>query len=457
MRRTITILIIIVVVIGGFLLLRGLRQASAGQANYQTVTIERGDLVAVVGATGTVRSNQTTILTWQTLGRIGAIHVQAGDLVSSGEILAELDESTIAQNLILAKADLLNARRALETLRKSDTARAQAALALSQAQKGVEDAQRLVDAYPTNLQAAEASYIIAKNQLDTAQRAFDAVKDYAEDNLTRARALSNLTAAQLAHDQALANLNWLKGEPGRPGIYEVQLQLDLAVARLRDAQREWDRLKDGPNPDDIAAAEARVQALEASLSALHLDAPFTATVSEVRSKVGDEVAPGVVSFRLDDLTRLLVDVQITEVDINRVKVGQAARLTFDAVFGKEYNGKVVEVSRVGNVIGGLVNFTVTIELSDADENILPGMTAGVNIEVNKVENVLVVPNRAVRLLNGKRVIYILQDNTPTPVEVAIGVSSDTFSEVIDGGLKAGDIVVLNPPTDLLNAQPPFMR
>ncbi len=81
--------------------------------------------------------------------------------------------------------------------------------------------------------------------------------------------------------------------------------------------------------------------------------------------VGDQVNAGTVSFRIDDLSHLLVDVQITEVDINRVKVGQPAKMTFDAISGKEYNGKVTEVANFGVTQQGVVNFTVTVELTDA--------------------------------------------------------------------------------------------
>src|SRR5690606_4543795 len=145
-----------------------------------------------------------------------------------------------------------------------------------------------------------------------------------------------------------------------------------------------------------------------TLKLARLEAPFNGTVTEVRSKVGDQVTPGTVSFRIDDLSRLLVDVQVPEVDINRIQVGQSARLTFDAIPGQEYMGKVVEVGRVGTPVGGVVNFTVTLELSNADEQVKPGMTAAVTILVQQLEDVLLVPNRAVRLREGQRVVYVLR-------------------------------------------------
>jgi HlyD family secretion protein len=107
---------------------------------------------------------------------------------------------------------------------------------------------------------------------------------------------------------------------------------------------------------------------------------------------------------------------------------------------------------------GLVNFTVTVELLDADQDIRPGMTAAANIIIEQIPDALLVPNRAVRLRNGQRVVYVLKNNIPTPVNITIGASSDNFSEILEGDLVEGDILVLNPPTELnigSGGRPPF--
>jgi HlyD family secretion protein len=222
----------------------------------------------------------------------------------------------------------------------------------------------------------------------------------------------------------------------------------VAKANLADAQREWDRLKNGPDPQDIIAAEARVEAIKVTLNSVNLKAPFKGTVTDSNSLVGDQVNPGTVSFRIDDLSRLLVDVQVPEVDINKVAVGQPSQLSFDAINGKEYNGKVIEVGQVGTPVQGVVNFTVTIEMSDADSAVRPGMTAAVNVVVSQLDNVLLVPNRGVRLENGKHVIYISKNNVPTPITVELGSTSDTYSEIKSGDVKEGDSIILNPPAQV---------
>jgi len=226
-------------------------------------------------------------------------------------------------------------------------------------------------------------------------------------------------------------------------------------AQLSDAQREWERLKDGPDPDDLAAAQARAAAAQATLDQAHIVAPFSGLITEVTSKPGDQVSPGTPAFRLDDLSHLWVDVEVSEVDINQVKTGQPAVLTFDAILAKEYQGEVVEVAPVGNEALGVVNFKVTVELKDADEDVRPGMTSAVEIVVSQLDNAMLIPNQAVRVEEGKRVVYTLDENGQlTAIEVTLGASSDTFSQLLEGDLQPGDVIVLNPPIDFFSGGPP---
>jgi HlyD family secretion protein len=216
-------------------------------------------------------------------------------------------------------------------------------------------------------------------------------------------------------------------------------------------------VKDGPNPDDIAAAKARLAAAEATLKTARIEAPFSGTITSVQAKPGDQVAPGTVAFGLADLSHLLVDVEISEVDINRIALGQPVNMNFDAVLDLTYHGEVTAIGLSGVITQGVVSFNVTVELQDADERIKPGMTAAVNIVVEQIEDVLLVPNRAVRVVDGERTVFILEGGQLKPVTIQLGVSSDTQSQVLDGELKVGDLVVLNPPENMLfGGQPGFM-
>jgi len=184
---------------------------------------------------------------------------------------------------------------------------------------------------------------------------------------------------------------------------------------------------------------------------MQIRAPFAGTVTQVIPMVGDQVAPGTAAFRVDDLSRLLVDVQVSEVDINSVRIGQPVSVTLDAAYGQPYEGRVVDVARVGTSNQGAVNFAVTVELSNPDEQVKPGMTAAVTVTVQQLADVLLVPNRAVRLADGQYVVYVLRGGIMQQVEIELGASSDTESQVAGGDLDEGDIIVLNPPSDFFQS------
>ena len=428
------------------------RQSAANA--FQTAKIERGELVAIVGATGTVRANQSAVLTWQTSGRVEKILANVDEKVVADEVLVQLSKVTLPQSVILAEADLVQARRALEDLKNSDLTSAQAALTLAQAKQTYEDAlekrqsKQYGRASQNTIDGLRADYVLAKEALDQAEQVFTAFEDRPEDDANRASALTILVNARKRADRALANLNYALGQPDDNEIAEADARVTVAEAQLRDAEREWDRLKDGADPEDIAAAEARVAAIEATLNYQYLLAPFAGNLTELISKAGDQVTPGTVAARVDDLSRLLVDVSIPEVDINRIMLGDEVRMTFDAIRDMEYQGKVVEIARVGTVTQGGVDFTVTVELVNPDPMIRPGMTAAVNIVVEKLENVLLVPNRAVRFRDGKRVVYVQNAaGALEPIDIEIGSSSEVVSEITASVLNEGDVVVLNPPAE----------
>lgn len=452
LRKIIFVLIAIAIAAGGWYAWTQFRQQRAAQAlsNLQTVPAVRGKLTATIGATGTVRSNQTAVLSWQTTGTVEQVNVEVDEAVTSEQVLATLQKTSLPQNVITAEVELINAQKALDDLYdNAETAKTQALQSIATYAQAVKDAQYQLDNYtvPTNLQDLDImeAVDVMEARLDQARQAFEPYKYLSSSNPTRQDLKEAMDEAQSDFNAAVKRLEY---------VY----QLEVARTNLVKAREDYEKWSAGPDPADIANAEARIDAAQATINLAQLTAPFDATVTEVNIKPGDQVAPGTTAFRLDDLSRLLVDVLVSEVDINRVELGQDVYLSFDAILGKVYTGEVVEVAKVGTSNQGIVEFNVTVELTNPDEEVKPGMTAAVNIVVNELEEVLLVPNRAVRIENGERVVYILRNNQPESVTVVLGASSDINSEVIDGELKEGDAIILNPPTVFeSNGPPPFVQ
>ncbi len=425
---------------------------AAAENQYQTTPAARGNIEATVGATGTVRANQTALLTWQTTGSVEAVRVKVGDTVRADDILAELSKTSLSQSIILAEVDLLTAQRTLEDLKTSSTSRAQAELAVVQAEKALSDAQTRYEgvnfarASDTKIDNVQSEIDLLDNQISQARRFYDAVANLPDGDSRKATALSNLTSLELRRNQKVAELNYITGRPDENEIAQRLSNYEIAKAQLADAQRQLERLKDGPDTLEIARLEAQITAAQATLDLAYVLAPFNGTITQSNPLPGDQVSPGTQAFRIDDLTRLLVDVQMSEIDINSIQIGQPVTMSFDAISAKTYNGKVVEVGQVGTVVQGAVNFNITVELVDGDADVRPGMTAAVNILVREIKDVLLVPNRAVRIVDGQRVVYVLVDGLPVQRDIRLGASSDTVSEVVGGDLKEGDPIILNPPT-----------
>jgi HlyD family secretion protein len=393
-------------------------KGAAAASTYQTEAAERGNLSATVEATGTVRARQSATLTWRTSGVVEAADVQLGDTVKAGDVLAVLERDSLPKNVLLAKADLVSAQQALDDLLGSaETERANAAIAVRTAQEAYDDA------------------VHYREQLN------DQVK---YDVFTGFKGLKTPMGYFKIPD-----IRHIRYYPNDEQKAEADQDVALRKAELEDAQRAYVRVKDGPNPDDIAAARARVTAAQATLDQAKISVPFDGVITAGDVQAGDRVSAGTLAYQLDDLSKLLIDLEVSEVDINTISVGQQVSVDFDAVQGKTYHGVVNEIAGTGSSSTGSVNFRVTVVLTDADERVKPGMTASVLIQVRHVEDALLVPNQAVRMLGNQRVVYVFRgDNTLEAVDVRLGAKDDSYSEVVGGNLKEGDLIVLDPPATI---------
>ena len=542
MKKTLIIIsIIVALLIGGFLLFGRFsqRQMNALLANLETESVQRGTLSSTVGATGAVRANQSAYLIWKISGQVEQVLANVGDTVNAGDSLANLADTSLPSYIILAQADLVNTQNQLDTLLNSSLQQAEALKAVEEAEQALDDAlnpgvaqaqaQAAIATAQADLDTAETQLAILKNPVSQAaidqayanmllaenklNKTLDSIEKIERDRTKLGttpmpaemrrefmkglnKALEGLnfsrTQDQLAYDRANNKYEGLLEPPdpqdvalAEAAVFAAQAQLDdanlqynrikdgaspadIAVleAQLADAQREYARVQNGAPQEDVTILETQIAATQATLQQTQILAPFAGTITLAQSQPGDLVSAGTLAFRLDDLSSMLVDLNVSEIDIPLVQPGQQVIATFDAILAKEYHGQVVSVAPVGDTVNGITSFTVTVELSDADAEVRSGMTSAVSIITSAVDDVLMVPNRAIRLLDGERVVYVLRDsvngtpegrlpigggsaplNSIEPIPVTLGASSDLYSEVLSGDLSVGDKVILNPPSD----------
>jgi len=457
-RRTIIIIIGVVIALAaaGYGIAQAQQRKVTSSTDLITYQIGYGDLSAVIDETGSVLADQSASLYWQTTGVVGDVYVELGQQVEADQLLAEVKTDSLPQSYFLAQQELIAATNALEDLYENAAeVAATAQSAVANARDALDDAEyRWTINQPGNrysseeLKAAKARVTIAEKQMNNKQKRFDK----ADGRIAKAQAQLVLTDAIDQYQSAVWYLNWLQDGADEIEMAILDANVAVAIANLESAERNYEIVKNGPDPDDVRLAEARIDAAQASLDTASITAPFDGVITAVEVIEGDMVTPNALAFRIDDLENLRVNVNVSEVDINEINVGQPVKLDFDAIQGSEYQGEVIEVSPIGIQQQGLVSFQVSVRVTDADEYVKPGLTAAVQIVIRQVEDALLIPNRAVRWVGGRQVVYLSTTGevaTPENLErvpVTVGASSDDFTELLEGELEEGDFIVLNPPS-----------
>lgn len=424
---------------------------ACGGAASETAVVEAGpepaDFAPVVSATGEVTPEREALLSVETGGVVAEVLVAEGALVYAGDVLVRLEgaeqlqAAVSAAQLELANAqyaldalyedtDLLaaqalqaaeSAERALEDLNNLELQQALAGKAVADAQKAVDDTDRRLrylqsNASQADIDAAHAQLVLAKDALDKAKEDFEPYADKPEDNLARANYQARLAAAQQSYDAALRKYNAMTGTGSEIDINVARADFAAAQAQLLEAQRELERVNQGPkagdvalleaqidkgygdyetyragpDPDDVALAQARVAnaasqlaAAEAALADLELVAPFDGSVAALHIHASEWVSPGQPVLLLADLAHLQVETtDLNEIDAARVQVGAKATITFDALPDLVIEGAVVRMAPKA-AEGSGVNYPVIVQLSQVPPALRWGMTAFVDIEIEE--------------------------------------------------------------------------
>jgi HlyD family secretion protein len=435
-RKWLWIILGIVVVIGGIVTWRiwsAAKNAAQVYENLETEPYQRGDLSASIYGTGSVEPNQTAILTWFAGGIVGDVNVELGQVVEKDMVLMSLDPESVSVDIMQAQIDVINAQNALEDLYDNwETELAQAKLDLITAQDEFDDLEheRMIKDFK---RCSDERIEELEDDLDKAERIYDFVQN--EDNLE-------------AINDIKATLDYCRSNYTEREKAEAALEVELGEAKVSEMQERVNILSEGPDPDEVTILETQLEIAQSRKDSILIDAPFDGVVTNISAKPGDVVQTGQQALRLDDLSELYLEVQISEVDIPQVKVGQTAGLVFDAYFEETFTGEVIEISPVGSASQGVVEYRVRVKMLDADENIKPGMTAAVNIVVEEKENIFVVPNTSIFSIDGQDHVFVQRSGSFETVPVTLGSYSDYYSEVVDADIDEGELIVINPPAEM---------
>ena len=274
-------------------------------------------------------------LNFQSVGTVTEVKVKTGDKVRKGDVLARLGEDT-------------------------DAAYAAAQLELASAKQALKDLQE-------NADAARAQSLIS---VDVAQEAYDKAVDY-YDSLFKPYKFDELVYRRIVTPFGVKRIPEIKTRKVDKGddesIADAKEDMDLKLAQLENAQRAADRLKDGPDVDQLALLQARLQAAEAGVAAFSIVAPFDGVVTDVNVADGEQANPQTWAFKLADTGSWEVETSdVTELEVVNIQEGQRVTFTADALPDVTMQGIVKEVSQSSYTQNGDIIYTVRIQAEDVD-------------------------------------------------------------------------------------------
>lgn len=451
----------LVALIAGGLTFRSLRTsaqaASEDTSTLQTTTVRTGSLSLTASGSGTLIVGNSVELGFGTPGTVMTLKVEPGDVVAAGDVLAEqADRQSLEAAVAQAKLDVSTAEAALQTLNdQAPLAQAQAQLALAEAQDALADAERTWQsqqagyrASSTTLKAAEAKLAVAEDTVNRHKGVYDSAPSSDEER--KAQAYLNYAAAVQQYQSALASLNWYRGHPTEN--QEAQLEADVAIAKAQVmlAELAVERLKDGVDPKELAAAELKVAKAkndlaqaQADLDSASLVAPFAGMVMAVRAEVGDSVSGAFIT--LADLSLPTLDVYFDETDLDKVLAGNEVEVIFDALPDLIFTGHIqrVDPSLTQSMNAGLLHAVAILDGENPQDlsQVPVGLNAAVDVIAGRAQNALLVPVEALREIDTDTyaVFVVDTDGSLELRSVEVGLQDLTWAE-IKSGLEVGETV-----------------
>jgi HlyD family secretion protein len=459
---------------------------------YMTARVERGNLRNTVTATGALQAVTTVQVGSQASGTISALYADFNSVVKKGQVVAQLDPSTAKAQVDQARANLQQARAGL--------ANAQAAVVNARA--GVTDAQAKNLAAKSTVQnnqagvsGAEANVAVLKAQQDDALSLLKQQESLLKAGVIAQRdydvAMTAYKTAEARYNQAVAQLNQAKlteQSASSAGIAQSQAGVEQSKAQVQQAQAQVQQ-----SAAQVQQAQAALNVAEVNLSHTTITSPIDGVVVSRDVNVGQTVAASLSAPTLftiaNDLTAMQVIANIDQADIGLVEQAKSVKFSVDAFPGKEFQGKIEQMRLNPQNVQNVVTYNVVIDVDNPEQKLKPGMTANLTITIDERNNVLKVPNAALRftpqdanrqqrtgagqgqgqgrrqqqqgdnasggdgqnrfapasapVLPGQvRVVWVLgQDGKPDRRRITVGLSDGSATEVVDGDLKEGDMVI----------------
>jgi RND family efflux transporter MFP subunit len=490
--------------------------AASAPAQYLLDTVSRGTLVSSISGTGQVESSSQVVVKPKVSGQITEVVATVGQEVKQGDVLFRIDARDAAKALRDAQSNLTSAELSLSKFENGVTASSDRRTLdleimaklptiysdIFPVMKGAEDILlekglssdsgennihyyvAVADFYDTSIRGSadriESALASAKSLYASAYAEYQALTPGSspEDVEKAARDAAAFLTQEAAALKAAADVvklfndkmtldNWHPDDPATVASHLVTLTgysttANEALATVESLNAELDSLRrsdTGTDLDERSQAltlEQRQNALldaQIALSDYTVRAPFDGIVAAVAATKGDQASGASVTLISPDK---IVTISLNEIDVAKVRAGEEATLTLDAVPGATFTGTVSSVDVLGTASQGVVNYGVKIALAESDSRVKPGMSVSAAIVTDAKADVLMVPTSAVKSDARGAYVEVIPGATgrsaaasasavPQRVPVEIGASNETDTEIVSG-LNEGDRIITRTVT-----------
>jgi multidrug efflux pump subunit AcrA (membrane-fusion protein) len=439
----------------------GTSSSSSSAATKRTATVGKGVVQSTVSGNGTLEPAQKVELGFGASGEVTAIRVKAGQKVTKGEVLAEVDSSSARASLASAEAQLIEAEEAVETAEEAEEeeeeseevayeggARTVFVGLMSEDGTGAAKADEAEKKAAAEKEAAEkAAAEEEEEQKEPVEKEEETTPTQGKEEETKEEhpEASSEASSEASAATEVGSETGGSGETGASG----GVSLPTAEANLLSAE--------------LSVKSARQEVRETTLRA-----PISGTIASISGSVGETVSGGsgsgnseasspsatgeeegggTESFMvLAQLHRLKMEVSFSEADIGKVREGQTATVAIDSMEGTELAGKVTKVSVLPSEgSSNVVEYPATILLTQSAKGLRAGMSASAEVVVEQVKNALSVPSEAISQAAGGKTVTVEEDGKEVTKTVTTGLAGDETTEVMSG-VKAGQTLVLPEAT-----------
>ena len=428
----------------------------------ELVEVVRGDLSVTVSGSGNIEVSNETKLTFGIGGRVDKIYVEKGDEVSEGEVLAKLETDTlelaVTQTQVAHNEAQVAVTQAEVAVGQAEVAVGQAEIAQQTAEYNLEIARDI--SIWSDIKAAQADVDEAEDYLEycleklvkyvppdeegkypnileyVLSEAYPKLPGYGVWQERTVHAQVRLNAAEDRLDAML--YGWDTKE-----VAIKKLEVELAKQSLELTKQSLEQVKQSPRlaKESLELARQSLEQARKQLDKATITAPFDSVVASVAVDEKDTVTTVTTSVHLIDPSSMELEVQVDEIDVAEVKLGQRATIEVDALPALPLESKVKSISLLPTEEAGVIVYDVRIEFHVAEgTGLRAGMSATADIVIAERSNVLLVPDRAIKQdSQGNPIVGVVVDEQVEERAVVIGIS-DGFQTAILDGLEEGEVV-----------------